>query len=169
MKNHLALTCAALSIVAVLAWGQGTQSSQTSQSQQTSQSGTGKATASSSSSASSSNSGGQRAFSSGGGSARSLERPTHAVFFRLVREESGSKALIDAHHEYLMLLAKQGVVLLSGPWRDEPGEMTLIRVKDDESARNFVSADPGVKSGSLSAEAKPWSPNIVALSAGKGN
>lgn len=158
-----------MTLLGALAWSQGTssQSQQTSEKRQTSQSGTGRASASSSASASSN--GGQRASASGGGSqsASSLPKPTHALFYRIVGEDgSVSERVMQAHNEYLVSLARAGRVILSGPWRDEPGEMTLVQVRTDEQADEIIANDPAVKAGAMTGERKAWRVNIYYSGAG---
>lgn len=75
---------------------------------------------------------------------------------------------MQARHNYLVGLMREGKVVLSGPWRDEPGGLTLIRVRTDEQADQVLANDPAVKAGYLTGEVKAWdvvlsasNPNVV--------
>lgn len=174
---------AAIAIAA--AWqGQQTssQSSQTSQqsSTQSSQSGSGRATATASSSGSARSSGSQSGFltgrqgasGSGGGFAVSAPPPTHAVIFtegsswvegKSWRAQPG----FAEHSAYMQRLLMAGKVVYGGPWRDEPGALTILRAASDEEARQIVDADPFVQNGVLVPDLKAWTVVFDGVSIGR--
>ena len=99
----------------------------------------------------------------------SLPKPTHAIFYRNVGERNeGVERAQKAHDEYLASATRTGVIVMSGPWRDEPGEMTLIRVRTDEQAEEFLANDPAVKAGFMVGEIKAWKVNIISSGAAVG-
>jgi hypothetical protein len=111
-------------IMAGLAYGQQSSSSNSTTKQ---------GSASSSAQGSASSSGRASGSGSGGGSAASMPRPTHVILHEGGSEWDATKRPIDqkgieGHIRYMTALAKQGKVIWGGPWRDEPGGMTLLRV-----------------------------------------
>lgn len=105
--------------------------------------------------------GGGSASGSGGGSARSMPVPTHAIIWEPgpswveglpVSEQPG----FQAHVRYLFQFVKTGQNLLSGPWRDEPGGLTILSVRNDEQAQRIAFEDPAVKSGLFVPKVKAW-------------
>lgn len=67
--------------------------------------------------------------------------------------------LFKEHMDYLLLLLRAGKNIMSGPWRDEPGGLTLLRANSDLEADQLIENDPMVKAGILNAEVKAW--NVI--------
>lgn len=105
--------------------------------------------------------GGGSGSGSGSGGTRSIPMPTHAIIWepgpswiegRPVTEQPG----FQAHIRYLLQFVKTGQNLLSGPWRDEPGGLTILSVRTDEQAQRIAYEDPAVKSGLFVPQVKAW-------------
>ncbi len=160
MKHFPTIVLCAFAIGA-FAFAQQTSTNQsTSNTQANGQNGRTSATASASSGASSSG----RNSGSGSGSSSSLvsnRKPTHAVVWfpgeKWVEGKSTTQQpFFKEHTDYLMVLLKQGKNIMSGPWRDEPGGLTLLRVNNDQEAQQIVENDPMVKNEVLTAQVKGW-------------
>lgn len=86
--------------------------------------------------------------------------------YRLVEDkEAGRERALKAHHDYLVSLAKEGKVVFAGPWRDEQGGMSLIRVRTDEQAEEVLANDPAAKAGFITGEVKAWKVTLSAPTA----
>lgn len=104
-------------------------------------------------------------YATGGGTASgnafSPAKPTHAILWMPGdRWEEGKRTeeqpLFREHAEYLKSFVKSGKNYMSGPWRDDPGGLTLLRVKTDEEAQAILDNDPMVKAGVLDGEIRAW-------------
>lgn len=60
------------------------------------------------------------------------------------------------HIAYWEGVSKKGVVVLAGPFADEASGMAILRVPSKEEAEKLVAADPGVRTGLLTAQVRPW-------------
>lgn len=63
---------------------------------------------------------------------------------------------IAPHAQYMHALLAQDRLLLGGPYRDNLGELTILKVADFPDARAIVANDPAVQAGILKAELHPW-------------
>ena len=70
---------------------------------------------------------------------------------------------IDAHRQYLALLAEQGSLAMAGEFTDQPGGLLLLKQVSLEAAREIVQADPLVQTGVLTAELKTWNPELTTM------
>ncbi len=61
-------------------------------------------------------------------------------------EIPGFKDLLNEHHVCLRAYKEKGDVLLSGPKKEGPGGIILIRT-EGESIQNFIDNDPFTKAG----------------------
>jgi uncharacterized protein YciI len=86
-----------------------------------------------------------------------LPKPTHAVFYS--RTEKWSEQAYDrikpARAKFFASLQSDAKLLYFGPWRDVPGEMSIL-VGTDEDAARIASADPAVSAGLLSTQVQAW-------------
>jgi uncharacterized protein YciI len=63
---------------------------------------------------------------------------------------------IAPHAQYMHALLTQKRLMLGGPYRDNLGELTILRVADFPDARAIVDHDPAIQAGILKAELHPW-------------
>jgi uncharacterized protein YciI len=79
------------------------------------------------------------------------------VFF--TRTESWSVQAYEqvkpARVKYFAKLQGNGKLLYFGPWRDVPGEMSIL-VATDEEAADIAKSDPAVTAGLLNTEVQGW-------------
>lgn len=100
----------------------------------------------------------------GGGTSGSFAmgtKPTHAILWQpgekwIEEKRTEEQPFFKDHADYLRKLLAGGKIFLSGPWRDDPGGLTLVRAKSDEEAMAIAEGDPMVKAGILTAEVKAW-------------
>lgn len=173
MKQMLVFSCiGALAALVAVGIAQGTSngqgSSSTSGSKQTqtstSKSSSGQASSSASGSASangSASSGGQfggssSGFGTGSGSSQTMAIPTHVIIYSPASETEVSEAVAKEQSMFIDRNLKLGNVIMSGPWRDERGGLTLIRVKDDTTAEALAESSPIVREGFFNAEVRAW-------------
>lgn len=64
------------------------------------------------------------------------------------------------HAGYLAELAAHGKLMLGGPFLDDTGGMVLLAVESEEEALRIAAEDPGVISGLLRVEVRPWLPAV---------
>ena len=69
--------------------------------------------------------------------------------------------VMDEHYEYLKRGTTAGTVVLAGPCLDETFGVVVIRVKNDEEARNFMLNDPSVSSNVMMAELHPFRISLI--------
>lgn len=73
------------------------------------------------------------------------------------REQPG----VDQHIQYMAGIMDGGQLVMGGPFLDDSGGMMIMRAENLEAAQEVATADPGVQSGLLQVEVKPW---MVAMS-----
>jgi len=151
-------------LVAVALSQQNTQSH--SDSHTTNGNGTATATASSSSSSNAFGSAQRQASSSdsahsGGSSSLRIPNPTHAVFFSRTGSytDQAYSQVKQARILYFSNLQQMGRLVYFGPWRDQPGEMSILVAKDQE-AQQIAQDDPAVKAGLLMPEVRAWTVQV---------
>lgn len=146
--------------------------SQTSQSTSQSRSGGGSSTASASGSASASGqqSGSTRNSGSSSGYAARIPKPTHAIFFTPTRSwsEQAYERVKPLRVSFFAKLQRAGKLIYFGPWRDVPGEMSIL-VGTDAEMKNIAAEDPAVSSGLLTADVRPWTVQIDPFTAVTGS
>lgn len=171
MKQVLVFSCiGALAAMVAVGIAQGTSNGQSSTSgskqtqTSTSKSSSGQASSSASGSASangSASSGGQfggssSGFGTGSGSSQAMAIPTHVIIYSPAGEAEVSEAVAKEQSLFIDRNLKLGYVVMSGPWRDERGGMTLLRVKDDMTAEALAEKSPIVREGFFNAEVRAW-------------
>ena len=57
------------------------------------------------------------------------------------------KKILDAHHQFMVPYFEAGKILTSGPLIGGRGGVIILRLEDDESIDDFITADPFAKSG----------------------
>lgn len=65
---------------------------------------------------------------------------------------------IDDHVEHLRAMARAGKLLMSGPYPDSSGGLTILQNIGEAEARAWLARDPAVQKGILTAELHPWAP-----------
>lgn len=63
---------------------------------------------------------------------------------------------VAEHVAYMKSLDARGVMVLGGPFLDDSGGMVVLSASSIDVARELAEADPGVRSGLLSAEIRTW-------------
>jgi len=149
------LTAALAAIVAVA--GVAIAQNQTSTSTSTNKQGCATATASSRARSS----GFQGAHSSGSGSMLSMVKPTHVVVYtggpNWIEGKPAVEQNLRPHADYMAGMLKKGILLLGGPWRDEPGGLAVLNCRSDAEAEEVLRNDPSVKMGVMVGSLKAWS------------
>lgn len=139
------------------------------QSNSTSQSHTGNNSASSSSS-SSAHAGGQQAANasqtgrgsgSGSGSGIKIPTPTHVILFTPTDNwsQQGFDRIKPARLQYFAKLQHQAKLIYFGPFRDVPGELSIL-VGTDADMKQIAHDDPAVLSGMETATVRAWSVEV---------
>jgi len=90
-----------------------------------------------------------------------LRRKFYAVLSKPSATPEKLKAHLPAHLEYMIELARRGVLFASGPLADGDGPpsgagLTILRAASAREARELAEADPFVSSGLRSFELKEW-------------
>ena len=89
-----------------------------------------------------------------------MSNATHAIMFSLgskaTRTAAQTQQIQDSHNQYMLDLKLAGKVVLSGPWRDQPGYMAIVSVEGDDAATDIARNDPAVRAGVLKFEVKAW-------------
>jgi uncharacterized protein len=145
------LACAVLAGAGGIVWAQTQTSTSTSK----------QGNSSASATASSSSRQGASSSSSGGTLAQSMAKPTHVIVYaagdKWIEGKPAFEQNLRPHAEYMGVLIKKGILLLGGPWRDEPGGLSVLRCRSDEEAKAVLENDPAVKDGVMTGELKAWS------------
>lgn len=69
--------------------------------------------------------------------------------------------VMEAHYEYLKQAVSDGKVLLAGPCMDETFGVVVLKVENDQAARDFMLNDPSVKSNVMMAELHPMKVSLM--------
>lgn len=85
-------------------------------------------------------------------------KATHVIFFEAGEQplERPAPKLEQDRVAWMRMLVVEGKLVYWGPYRDHPGEMSVIVAKSDEEAQRIADGDPAVKAKVLSAEVRPW-------------
>ena len=142
-------------------------SQQQSNSNSQSHTGNNSASASSSSSANSNGFGSQSAqgsqsgHGSGSGTSIRIPKPTHVILFTRTPNwsEQANDQIKTERVMYFAKLQQAAKLVYFGPWRDVPGEMSIL-VTTDQEASSIANADPAVKAGLETAEVRAWTVQV---------
>jgi len=63
---------------------------------------------------------------------------------------------LGPHRDYMMKLVDEGTMLMGGPFTDNSGGMTIVRVRDDEHLKAIIDDDPAIRDKVFIATAKAW-------------
>ncbi len=69
--------------------------------------------------------------------------------------------VMDEHYEYLERALHDGKVLLAGPCLDETFGVVVLQAETDQAARDFMLADPSVRSNVMMAELHPMKVSLM--------
>jgi len=64
-----------------------------------------------------------------------------------VPQDENFMKILENHHKYMVPFFESGKILASGPLLGGRGGVILLRLEDDESIDDFISADPFAQSG----------------------
>jgi uncharacterized protein YciI len=65
-------------------------------------------------------------------------------------------AVMEAHFKYLKFGLETGTVILAGPCPDRSFGVVIFQAETEGAAQKFMSDDPSVKNGVMSAELSPF-------------
>lgn len=103
-----------------------------------------------------------------GGTARSVNgvtsiglpvdgRPTYAAWYTFaMKQVVAPEQTMQEHDNFIRALAKNGNLVLEGPFQDGTGALLIFKASNDEEARHLIGTDATVQSGRLLVELKRW-------------
>jgi len=63
---------------------------------------------------------------------------------------------LGEHGRYYSQIMDKGLIVMGGPFLDNSGGMQILSTATEAEAQAIAAADPGVKSGLLTAKVRPW-------------
>lgn len=91
-----------------------------------------------------------------------MKRYYFLLYLRGERSEDYSEAELEeiqaGHLAHISKMVKEGVVCMAGPFGDDTEKRGLLifDLETEESVREWIEQDPGVRSGRMSYEIHPW-------------